>query len=53
MPDPRAPPPRSGNACSALKVEGLIVEAKRLGLTLDDVQTAVEEHWRLLAHKEA
>lgn len=34
------------------QVEQLIVEAKRLGLTLDEVQTAVAEHWRQLVHKE-
>lgn len=33
------------------EVEGLIVEAKRLGLTLQDVTAAVQEHWRLLAHE--
>lgn len=31
------------------EVEQLIVEAKKLGLTLDDVQSAVAEHWRKLS----
>ena len=30
------------------EVEQLIVEAKRLGLSLEDVQTSVAEHWRKL-----
>ena len=36
------------------EVEQLIVEAKKLGLALDDVQQAVERQWRLLddPHKE-
>jgi GntR family transcriptional regulator len=30
------------------EVEQLTVEAKRLGLTLEDLETAVAEHWRRL-----
>jgi GntR family transcriptional regulator len=30
------------------EVEQLIVEAKRLGLSLEDVQTSVADHWRKL-----
>jgi len=30
------------------EVESLVVEARRLGLTLDEVQGAVEEHWKAL-----
>jgi GntR family transcriptional regulator len=30
------------------EVESLVVDAKRLGLSLDDLQAAVEEHWRKL-----
>ena len=32
-------------------VEWLVVEAKKLGLTLDDVQAAVAAHWRKLGGK--
>lgn len=32
-------------------VERLVVEAKQLGLELDDVQTALAEHWRKLGRK--
>jgi GntR family transcriptional regulator len=30
------------------EVEQLMVEAKKLGLTLEDLHAAVDEHWRLL-----
>lgn len=33
------------------ELEWLIVEAKKLGLTLDDVQAAVAAHWRKLGGK--
>ena len=33
------------------EVEWLVVEAKRLGLGLDDVQSAVAAHWRRLGGK--
>lgn len=33
------------------EVEWLVVEAKKLGLGLDDVQAAVAEHWRKLGSK--
>jgi GntR family transcriptional regulator len=33
------------------EVEWLVVEAKRLGLELDDVQAAVASHWRRLGGK--
>jgi len=31
----------------------LTVEAKKLGLSLEEVQTSVAEHWRQLDYKEA
>ena len=33
------------------EVERLVVEARKLGLELDDVQTAVAAHWRKLGGK--
>jgi GntR family transcriptional regulator len=30
------------------EVEQLIVEAKKLGLSLEDIQTSVADHWRKL-----
>jgi hypothetical protein len=30
------------------ELEELVVEAKKLGLGLDDVTTALEQHWALL-----
>jgi GntR family transcriptional regulator len=33
------------------ELERLVVEAKKLGLELDDVQTAVGEHWKRLNKK--
>ena len=33
------------------EVEWLVVEAKKLGLELDDVQTAVAAHWKRLGGK--
>ena len=33
------------------EVEWLVVEAKKLGLELDDVQAAVAEHWRKLGRR--
>ena len=35
------------------EVEQLVVKARRLGLTLEDVQSAVEAHWRKLDPKES
>ena len=32
-------------------LERLVVEAKKLGLSLDDVETGVTTHWRRLDHK--
>ena len=34
------------------EIERLTVEAKRLGLELDELLTAVERHWRLLTPSE-
>ena len=34
------------------EVEELVVEARRLGLTLDEVQASLEAHWRKLDPKE-
>ena len=45
------PPPGSRGERSRLlgrEVEQLTVEAKKLGLTLDDLHAAIDEHWRLL-----
>ncbi len=33
------------------EVEGLVVEAKKLGLSMDDVTAAIEQHWRRLDGK--
>jgi GntR family transcriptional regulator len=33
------------------EVEQLVVEAKRLGIELDDVLTAVSEHWERLSEE--
>ena len=35
------------------EVEQLTVEAKKLGLSLEEVQTSVAEHWKHLDYKEA
>jgi GntR family transcriptional regulator len=35
------------------EVEQLTVEAKKLGLSLEEVQTSVAEHWRQLDYREA
>jgi GntR family transcriptional regulator len=35
-----------------IEVEQLVVEARRLGLTLEEVQTSVHVHWRKLDPKE-
>ena len=46
------PPDASGGARAALlgeRVEGLIVEAKRLGVELGALQEAVARHWRALS----
>lgn len=49
-----APPPaaRSGDRQRLLsdEVEQLVVEARRVGVTLDEVQTAVEEQWHSLTN---
>ena len=45
------PPPASRAERGRLlgcDVEQLVVEAKRLGLTVDDLHAAVDEHWRKL-----
>ena len=34
------------------EVEQLTVEAKKLGLTLDDLHAAVDEHWQRLQYRE-
>lgn len=47
-----AAPPSSSRERAALlegEIEKLVVEAKRLGLDLDEVLAAVERHWRELA----
>jgi GntR family transcriptional regulator len=35
------------------EVEQLTVEAKKLGLSLEELQTSVAEHWKQLGYKEA
>ena len=45
------PPPATRGERSRLlgaEVEQLVVEAKRLGLTVDDLHEALDEHWRRL-----
>jgi GntR family transcriptional regulator len=45
------PPPATRGARARLlgrEVEQLTVEAKKLGLTLDDLHTAIDEHWQRL-----
>jgi len=44
------PPPRPGERKRLLQqeVEELVVEAKRIGLSLDEVVEAVEQHWEIL-----
>lgn len=47
----RNPPAGSSNQKKQLlrtELEKLVVEAKKLGLGLDDVEQALAEHWRLL-----
>src|SRR5687767_3366511 len=34
------------------ELEQLVVEARRIGLTLDELEAAVEEHWRKLDTEE-
>ena len=51
-----AAPPSSARERAALlhgEIERLTVEAKRLGLDLDDVLAAVEGHWRKLSPEPA
>ena len=51
-----AAPPASARERAALlegEIERLTVEAKRLGLDLDDVLGAVERHWRALSPETA
>jgi GntR family transcriptional regulator len=46
-----SPPPSSGLERARLlgrEVEQLAVEAKKLGLTVDDLHAAIDEQWRLL-----
>ncbi len=51
-----APPPATGAERARLlghAVEQLTVEARKLGLTVADLHTAIDEQWRLLqAHEE-
>jgi GntR family transcriptional regulator len=45
------PPPATRNERTRLlgrEVEQLTVEAKKLGLTLDDLHAAIDEHWQRL-----
>jgi GntR family transcriptional regulator len=49
------PPPGSRGERGRLlgrEVEQLTVEAKKLGLTLDDLHAAIDEHWQRLQSKE-
>jgi GntR family transcriptional regulator len=50
------PPPGTGTERARLlgnEVEQLTVEAKKLGLTVEELHAAIDEHWRLLqAHEE-
>ena len=49
------PPPSSRNQRARLlgrQVEQLTVEAKKLGLTIDDLHAAIDEHWQLLQSPE-
>jgi GntR family transcriptional regulator len=49
------PPPATRGARTRLlgrEVEQLTVEAKKLGLTLDDLHTAIDEHWQRLQSPE-
>jgi len=34
------------------QIEELVVEAKRLSICVEDVQAAVEKHWRRLSSRE-
>ena len=49
------PPSRASDRAHLLKheVEALAVEAKKLGLTLDEVTQAVADHWGVLEHAPA
>ena len=50
-----APPPASASERTQLlesEMEQLVVEAKKLGMELDDVQAALSEHWRRLGGNE-
>ena len=49
------PPPSRRNERARLlgrEVEQLTVEAKKLGLTLDDLHAAIDEHWQRLQYPE-
>jgi GntR family transcriptional regulator len=49
------PPPATGHERARLlgnEVEQLAVEAKKLGLTVEELHAAIDEHWRLLAAHE-
>ena len=49
------PPPSRGDERARLlgrEVEQLAVEAKKLGLTLDDLHAAIDEHWQRLQSPE-
>lgn len=51
----RAPAPRQGDRQRLLshEVEQLVVEARRVGASLDDVQTAIAEQWQELQNLKA
>lgn len=51
----RPPAPRSGDRQKLLsqEVEQLVVEARRVGATLAEVQQAIDEHWQQLNNLKA
>lgn len=50
-----APAARSGDRQRLLsqEVEQLVVEARRVGVSLDEVQVSIEQHWKLLQSTKA